>query len=115
MIHSYSLGAGWYIDNVALNGVIFDNADDIIQLAYIPTYSDIDFLVTLNFPGCVGTDGIRYLPLVMNVNPAQIDESFLRDIGGLVNYWEMVIIASPNNGPCDYGFRMLNGVYLEPA
>ena len=73
------------------------------------------WLVTLYFPGCVGTDGIRYLPLVMNVNLAHMDVSFLREIGGLVNYQEMIILVSPTNGPSDYGFGMLNGVNLEPA
>jgi len=106
-------GEGWYIDNVALNGVIYDDADDVIQLANIPTYADINFLVTLYFPGCWGTDGIRYLPVVMNVNPDQMDESFLREIGGMAHYQEMIILVSPTNGPCDYGFGMINGVGPE--
>jgi hypothetical protein len=105
-------GEGWYVDNVALNGVIYDNADDVVQLANIPTYANIDFLVTLYFPGCWGTDGIRYLPVVMNVNPDQMDESFLREIGGMAHYQEMIILVSPTNGPCDYGFGMSNGVMV---
>jgi immune inhibitor A len=103
-------GEGWFIDNVALNGVIVDNADNIVYLANIPVYFDIDFLVTLYFPGCWGTDGIKYLPVVMNVTPSGMDEFFQREIGGMTQYLEMIILVSPNNGPCDYQFGMVNGV-----
>ena len=67
-------------------------------------------------PGGIGTDGIYYLPLVVNLNLAQMDASFLREIGGFANYQEMIVIVSPTDGPADYGFAMVNGVcVMEPV
>ena len=51
---------------------------------------------------------------MMNVNLNHIDETFLREIGGMVHYQEMIILVSPTNGPCDYGFGMTNGI-IVPA
>jgi hypothetical protein len=100
-----SLG-GWYVTGATLN-------NDVIPMdswvSSTPPTMD-QWMVTIYFPGCVGTDGIKYLPLVMNVNLAHMDVSFLREIGGLVNYQEMIILVSPTSGPSDYGFGMLNGV-----
>ncbi len=105
-----SLG-GWFVTGATLNG----NAIPMTSWVSGTPPTMNQWLVTLYFPGCVGTDGVRYLPLVMNVNLAHMDVSFLREIGGLVNYQEMIILVSPTNGPSDYGFGMLNGVNLEPS
>jgi hypothetical protein len=99
---------GWWVTDLTLNGVLLDNANDVISLE--PIYPSAVWMVSLYFPGGYGTDGIWYLPLVMNLNLAQMDASFLREIGGLVNYRQMVIIVSPTDGPVDYGFSMINGV-----
>ncbi len=104
---------GWFVTDLSLNGVLLDNANDVRALE--PIYPSDSWMVTLYFPGGYGTDGIWYLPLVMNLNPAQMDASFLHEIGGLVNYQEMIIIVSPTDGPVDYGFAMVNGVVLEPV
>jgi hypothetical protein len=104
-------GEGWYIDNVKLNDVVYDNADDIVQLASIPTYADIDFLVTLYFPGTTN-NGVYYLPAILNLNLNHMDETTLRTLESYVVYNQMYILVSPNNGPCDYSFGMFNGAYL---
>jgi hypothetical protein len=103
---------GWYVTDLSLNGVLLDNAADVISLE--PIYPDIAWMVSLYFPGGTGTDGVYYLPLVMNLNLAQMDASFLREIGGLVEYREMIIIVSPNDGPVDYGFSMVNDDIIGP-
>jgi|GEM_PF-768238 len=102
---------GWYVTGATLNSNVIPM--DSWASGTPPTMNQ--WLVTLYFPGCVGTDGIKYLPLVMNVNLADVGVSFLREIGGLVNYQEMIILVSPTSGPSDYGFGMLNGVSLGPA
>jgi hypothetical protein len=113
MTDPYTHYEGWYVTDLSLNGVLLDNAADVITLE--PIYPSVSWMVTVYCPGGYGTDGIWYLPLVMNLNLAQMDASFLHEIGGLVNYQEMIIIVSPTDGPVDYGFEMLNGVVLEPV
>ncbi len=104
---------GWYVTDLTLNGVLLDNADDVRALE--PIYPSASWMVTLYFPGGYGTDGVYYLPLVMNLNPAQMDASFLHEIGGLVHYQQLIVIVSPTDGPVDYGFAMVNGAYWGPV
>jgi immune inhibitor A len=108
MTDPYTHDEGWYVTDLSLNGALLDNANDVRTLE--PIYPSVSWMVTAYFPGGTGTDGIWYLPLVMNLNLAQMDASFLHEIGGLVNYQEMIIIVSPTDGPADYGFAMVNGV-----
>jgi len=108
MTDSNTHGEGWYIDNVKLNDVVYDNADGIVQLANIPTYADVDFLVTLYFPGTTN-NGVYYLPAILNLNLNHMDETTLRTLESYVVYNQMYILVSPNNGPCDYSFGMFNG------
>ena len=103
---------GWYVTDLSLNNVLLDNAANVISLE--PIYPTVNWMVSLYFPGGYGTDGVWYLPLVMNLNLAQMEPSVLREIGGLVNYRHMIILVSPTDGPADYGFSMMNGAFSGP-
>jgi hypothetical protein len=110
MTDPFTHDEGWYVTDLSLNDVLLDNANDVIALE--PIYPNVEWSVSLYFPGGTGTDGIYYLPLVVNLNQATMDTSFLREIGGFANYPEMFIIVSPTDGPADYGFEILNGVMV---
>jgi hypothetical protein len=100
------------VTDLSLNNVLLDNAANVISLE--PIYPTVNWMVSLYFPGGYGTDGVWYLPLVMNLNLAQMEPSVLREIGGLVNYRHMIILVSPTDGPADYGFSMMNGAFSGP-
>jgi len=100
-------GEGWYIDNVALNGEIVDNADDVVYLANIPVVTDLNWFVTLYFPGSY-INGVWYLPVVLNLNLNDVDETVLRTLTSYVGYNQMIILVSPNVGPGDYAFGVDN-------
>jgi hypothetical protein len=110
MTDPYTHYEGWYVTDLSLNDVLLDNAADVISME--PIYPSVNWMVTLCFPGGYGTDGVWYLPLIMNLNLAQMEPSILREIGGLVNYRDMIIVVSPTDGPADYGFAMINGVMV---
>jgi len=97
---------GWYVDNIRLNGKLLDNADDLIifKPAFPPKI--IDWMVSIYLPGCT-TNGIYYLPIVLNLRPQEITDTAIRYIGTFAAYHEMYIIISPTYGPSDYRLNMI--------
>jgi hypothetical protein len=103
---------GWYIDNISLNGLILDDAWTHRSFFSDLPAININWMISIYLPGCVGKDGIRYLPIIMDLHNLGDTNNFLRNIGTYSIYQEMYLIISPNAGPSDYGFWMDN--YMNP-
>jgi hypothetical protein len=95
---------GWFIDNVCLNGELIDDASTHHALVSDIPPVDIDWLVTIYLPGCIGTDGTRYLPLIMTLHASEFGDQFQRHLSIFAVYQDMYLLVSPTAGPCDYGF-----------
>ncbi len=96
---------GWYIDNIRLNGILIDDASEKRGFTSDIAPVDIDWLVTIYLPGCIGTDGTRYLPLIMTLHGSETNE-FQRHMASFSAYQEMYLLISSTAGPCDYGFSL---------
>ena len=93
---------GWQIDNVYINDVLIDNADDVIGLT--PVYPDVDFSITIYAPG-----GYQYwggpMPTVLTTMSVEHFQEFgARTITSLTLYTDVYFIITPNEGPVDYIF-----------
>lgn len=109
MTDSGTNGEGWFVDNVKINGVLYDNADDVLNLVVEPSYPMINnWYVTLFFPQA-SFDGVNYLPIIMDVNIQDMENfAALRALTSMLVYDTMIIIVSPDVGPADYGFGIIN-------
>jgi len=97
---------GWWIDDIALNGVVFDDADDLISFVFPPD-PPTKFIVTL-----IGVETIEDNP-IYNIDTCT---TFLLDGTNemfaplnpyiLINGYVLVIV-SPLVGPADYRFEVL--------
>jgi hypothetical protein len=99
---------GWFIDNIRLNGRLLDNANDIKSFASDIPPKDIDWMVTIYLPGCIGPDGICYLPIISNLRLNDLPETVMRYLGSMTVYADLYIIISPTVGPADYSFGVIN-------
>jgi len=94
---------GWWIDDVAINGVILDNADDVNAFFYPPN-PPTDFMVTL-----IRVDTWRKRTFYWLIYDMVLDENndgtawlFPFALGRA----DMIAIITPLNGPADYSFSL---------
>ena len=96
---------GWWIDDIALNGVILDNADDLISFVFPPD-PPTQFIVTV-----IGVEMIDANP-IYNIDTCT---TFLLDgtnelVEPLIPYIPIdgyvLVIVSPLVGPADYQFEV---------
>jgi hypothetical protein len=101
---------GMYIKNVTVNGVLIDNADDVISFEPVPAYEAESWFVTIyatNHGSGSSLDGVYYLPVVLNLNVGS-DAMTQKTLDSLSVYSDFYIIVSPVIGPADYGFGWFN-------
>jgi len=93
---------GWMIDNVTINGVLIDNASDVIGLA--PVFPNTDFIVTIYCPAA-GT-----MPaMIFDLNLNHDTETTLRSFHSVAQFYDHVfVLVSPTVGMADYMFGMMN-------
>ncbi len=101
-----STWGGWYIDNVAINGVIVDDASDATSLE--AQYPDTDFLITIYAPAQYTSDGLFLLPLVTTIDLNHLDETAVRSLSSMTIYDTVYIIVSSTLGPVDYNLGVLS-------
>jgi hypothetical protein len=91
---------GWWVDNIAIDGAIIDNADDIITFTFPPN-PETDFLVTLIAVEENG-NGLKY----KNVVTVDVDDVTETATELLDRYIEkdgyVLLIVSSNLGPAEY-------------
>lgn len=101
-----TLYPGWWVDNIAINGVTIDNADTIIAFAAFPPAPEVDWMVTLIGVEVTRTQAIRYT----KVEDVTLDDLTEKGIADLTLYIEhkgyVLLIISPNQGPADYMFSV---------
>ena len=88
---------GWWVDDIAINGQIIDDADTTVFEVF-PPLSEADFMVTV-----VGND------LVEDMTLDDLTESGMMDLSRFVDkdaHDSVLIIISPNDGPIDYAFSV---------
>ena len=91
---------GWWVDNIAIDGAIIDNADDIITFTFPPN-PETDFLVTL-----IAVEENGNGPIYNNIVTIDVDDITEIATELLEGYIEkdgyVLLIVSSNQGPAEY-------------
>ena len=96
---------GWWIDNIKINEVLIDDADDTIILD-VPEPPEIDFIVTLIH--AIEVDDIYNYDFIETMVLDDITEIGILDITDYVAEDEYILlIISPTQGPADYQFGII--------
>lgn len=97
---------GWFVDNIAINGQIVDNGDDIRSFASMQPPEEVDFSVIIYAPAY--TNDEISLPYKMEtLSLADDTETVLHSLAGFAGYKDIYIIISPDHGPTNYKFGLL--------
>jgi len=97
---------GWFVDNIAVNGQVVDNGDDIRSFASMQPPVEVDFSVTIYAPAY--TNDEISLPYKMEtLSLADDTETVLHSLAGYAGYKDIYIIISPDHGPTNYKFGLL--------
>ncbi len=89
---------GWWVDNIAINGEIIDNADTTITFELVPPLPETDFMVTV-----IGNGRVEDISL------DDLTEYGMEDLSRFISkgsHGRVLIIISPNEGPADYMFSV---------
>jgi len=95
---------GWYIKNITINGFPVNEA----SLSADPPRTADSWMVTVFLPGGYGTDGIFYLPALLEISTSKQPNSTLRALSSYTPYKDMYIIVSSTQNRMDYGFGIGN-------
>jgi hypothetical protein len=97
---------GWFVDNIAINGVIVDNGDDVRSFVSTQPPVEVDFTVVIYAPAY--TNDEVSLPYKMETMTLADDtETLLQNLAGFAGYKDVYIIVSNDAGPCNYRFGLL--------
>jgi hypothetical protein len=98
---------GWYVDNIALNGVVVDDADGVRSFqADAPL--EVDFSVTIYAPA-YSNDEISLPYKMVTVSLDDATETGSQNLAGFAGYKDIYIIVSDDSGPTNYKFGLLKG------
>ena len=97
---------GWFVDNIAMNGQILDNGDDIRSFVSMQPPVEVDFTVTIYAPAYV-TDEISLPYMMETLSLADDSETITRNLADLAGYKEIYIIVSSDAGSTNYKFGLL--------
>lgn len=96
---------GWWIDDIAINGIIIDNADDISSFV-LPPPPPTEFMVTI-----IGVDALGDYSndRIMTFNVQGTNE-FIESLADYMTLdGDVLLIISPLLGPADYKFEVMQG------
>lgn len=97
---------GWYVDNIALNGVIIDNGDDVRSFESMQPPVEVDFSVIIYAPEYYNEEfSLPYKMMKLNLDDAA--ETVEQSLAGFSGYKEIFIIVSSDAGPTNYRFGLL--------
>ena len=95
---------GWWIDDIAINGEIIDNADDL-TIFTTPPLPETDFVVSL-VDVTIFNEIINFNSLV-ELSLDDITEIGSLDLSGYINEeGYLLVIVSPTVGPTDYTYEI---------
>jgi hypothetical protein len=94
---------GWYVDNIAINGEIVDDGDDVRSFASMQPPEEVDFSVAIYAPA-YSNDEISLPYRLETVNLADNTETALHSLAGFSQYRDIYIIVSSDTGPTNYKF-----------
>lgn len=97
---------GWYVDNIAINGNIVDNGDDIRSFETMQPPVEVDFSVTIYAPAYIN-DEISLPYKMETLNLADDTETITHNLAGYSGYKDVYIIVSSDHGPTNYKFGLL--------
>jgi hypothetical protein len=97
---------GWFVDNIAINGQIIENGDDVKSFMSMQPPVEVDFSVTIYAPAY--TNDEISLPYKMETLSLADDvESITTSLAGFAGYRDIYIIVSSDQGPTNYKFGLL--------
>jgi len=97
---------GWFVDNIAINGQIVDNGDDIRSFVAMQPPVEVDFTVTIYAPAFYNDE--YSLPYKMETLSLTDDtEQITRTLADLAGYKDVYFIISSDAGPTNYKFGLL--------
>ena len=97
---------GWFVDNIAINGQIVDNGDDIRSFVAMQPPVEVDFTVTIYAPAFYNDE--YSLPYKMETLSLTDDtEQITRTLADLAGYKDVYFIISSDSGPTNYKFGLL--------
>jgi hypothetical protein len=97
---------GWYVDNIALNGVIIDNGDDVRTFESLQPPAEVDFSVVIYAPAY--RNGKLNLPhLMVELDLNDDTETVEYGLASFSGYRDVYIIVSNDAGPTNYRFGLL--------
>lgn len=97
---------GWFVDNIAVNGILLDNGDDVRSFVSMQPPVEVDFTVTIYAPAY--TNDEISLPYKMEtLSLADDTETVLKSLSGYAGYREVYIIVTDDQGPTNYKFGLV--------
>jgi immune inhibitor A len=97
---------GWYVDNIAINGQIVDNGDDIRSFVSLQPPEEVDFSVIIYAPAYTN-DEISLPYKMMKLSLADDSETVTQNLAGFAGYRDIYVIISDDSGPTNYKFGLL--------
>lgn len=97
---------GWFVDNIAINGQIVDNGDDIRSFESLLPPVEVDFSVTIYAPA-YSNDEISLPYKMETLSLADDTETVMKSLAGYSGYRDIYIIISNDAGPTNYRFGLL--------
>jgi len=97
---------GWFVDNIAINGLIVDDGDDIRSFVSMLPPVEVDFSVTIYAPA-YSNDEISLPYRMEKLNLADDTETVTLSLADFSGYRDIYIIISPDTGPTNYKFGLL--------
>ena len=97
---------GWFVDNIAINGEIVDNGDDVMSFVSMQPPEEVDFSVTIYAPA-YSNDEISLPYMMETLNLADDTETVTHSLAAYAGYKEIYIIISSDAGPTNYRFGLL--------
>ena len=97
---------GWYVDNIAINGVIIENGDDVKTFVSSKPPVEVDFSITIYAPETI-TDEVSLPYKMETLSLDDAAETITLNLAGFAGYQDVYIIVSPDTGPTNYRFGLL--------
>jgi hypothetical protein len=99
---------GWFVDNIAFNGVVVDNGDDVRSFESMQPPMEVDFSVTIYAPA-YSNDEISLPYKMITVSLDDATETGSQSLAGFAGYKDLYIIVSDDSGPTNYMFGLMKG------
>jgi immune inhibitor A len=97
---------GWFVDNIAVNGKIVDDGDNIRSFTAMQLPLEVDFSVIIYAPAYTN-DEISLPYKMQTLSLADDTETLMQNLAGFAGYKDVYIIISNDAGPTNYKFGLL--------